>query len=78
MKLARGIRSVVAPGGLIVLSGLRESEGAKVSWAYRQQGFRLVRKRQRDIWLTLVFADPRRARAGASIAAATLLGPQPD
>lgn len=58
MKLARAIRTVTAPGGTLVLSGLRDVDGPKVEWAYRLQGFVLRERREKDHWLTLVLDKP--------------------
>lgn len=55
-KMAKQICDVVAPGGVIVLSGLLITQEVLVLSAYRQRGFHLVRHIHKDNWATLVLA----------------------
>ncbi|MBX3538834.1 MAG: 50S ribosomal protein L11 methyltransferase [Chelatococcus sp.] len=52
-RLAPSIAAVLAPGGLLVLSGLLPSDVPGVLSAYAAQGLRLMQKSQRDGWATL-------------------------
>lgn len=55
-KLAAPIGRALAPGGVVVLSGLRTVDEAMVLSAYRMQGLTLQSRIQRDQWLALVLA----------------------
>jgi ribosomal protein L11 methyltransferase len=55
VALAPAIRRHLAPGGTVILSGLLETQRARIVAAYRAQGLRLVRGYPREGWLTLVF-----------------------
>jgi ribosomal protein L11 methyltransferase len=55
VALAPTIRRHLAPGGTVILSGLLETQRARIVAAYRAQGLRLVRGYPREGWLTLVF-----------------------
>jgi ribosomal protein L11 methyltransferase len=55
-KLAAPIGRALAPGGVVVLSGLRTVDEAMVLSAYRMQGLSLQSRIQRDQWLALVLA----------------------
>lgn len=65
-RLAPDLAGVLAPGGVLVLSGLLAADGPGVLSAYRAQGLALWRKAEREGWATLVLrrggAAPRRAR----------------
>jgi ribosomal protein L11 methyltransferase len=53
VRLAPGIRQVVGPKGLIVLSGLLRRHERFVTAAYLARGFRLLRRSRREAWSTL-------------------------
>ncbi|PWR19886.1 50S ribosomal protein L11 methyltransferase [Zavarzinia compransoris] len=55
-KLARQICDVLAPGGVIILSGLLVSQEQLVLAAYRARGLHLADRIRRDGWATLVLA----------------------
>jgi ribosomal protein L11 methyltransferase len=55
IALAPAIRRHLAPGGTVILSGLLETQRARIVAAYRAQGLRIVRGYPREGWLTLVF-----------------------
>ncbi len=52
--LAQDIRSALAPGGIVILSGLLRTQERFVRAAYLSRGFRLHRRIHRDAWATLV------------------------
>ena len=56
VRLAPALSRAVAPGGTLVLSGLRREDAARIVSAYRAQGLRLVRRDPDGHWLTLTFA----------------------
>jgi ribosomal protein L11 methyltransferase len=58
VALAPAIRRRLAPGGTVILSGLLETQRARIVAAYGTQGLRLVRTYPREGWLTLVFGRP--------------------
>lgn len=60
-RLAPSIAAVLAPQGMLVLSGLLPGDVPGVLSAYAAQGLRLARKSQRDGWATL-----RLSRGGAA------------
>ncbi|BBK44245.1 ribosomal protein L11 methyltransferase [Allostella vacuolata] len=53
-RMARPIRRVLAPGGVVILSGLLHWQERQVLSAYRRQGLRLERRIAIDGWHTLV------------------------
>lgn len=53
-QLAAPIGRALAPGGVVVLSGLRTVDEAMVLSAYRMQGLYLAERVARDQWLALV------------------------
>jgi len=55
-KLARQIAAALAPGGVIVLSGLLVSQEQLVLAAYRSQGLFLIDRVRKDNWATLVLS----------------------
>lgn len=59
MQLAAPLAALMQSDATLVLSGLRVSDGPRVIAAYRLQGFRLVRRGERDDWLTLTMANGR-------------------
>ena len=54
VRLAPAMRHHLAPGGMLVLSGLLAAQEAQVLNAYRAQRFRLLRRFARDGWHTLL------------------------
>lgn len=54
IRLARPLARAVAPGGVLVLSGVIAADAAWVMAPYRAQGFRLARRFDVDGWATLV------------------------
>lgn len=58
LALAPAMRRQIAPGGRLVLSGLRLSDERAIRATYRARGFRLVRHYRMGAWVTLVFAAP--------------------
>ena len=70
-RLAAPIIAHLAPGGVVVLSGLLASQQARITAAYRNRGLVLTGRRHHGEWVTLVFSMPSRrtgkrgaARAG--------------
>ncbi|MDA0675308.1 MAG: 50S ribosomal protein L11 methyltransferase [Proteobacteria bacterium] len=55
IRMARGVRSAVSAGGWLVLSGLLETDEARIQHAYRGHGLRLSRRIRLEGWSTLVF-----------------------
>lgn len=62
LRLAPQVCRLLAPGGMLVLSGLLPGQRARVVAAYRGQGLPLLRTSVRDGWLTLVFRRRKRKR----------------
>lgn len=56
MALARPIEAVLAPGGVVVLSGLLVTQETMVLSAYRTRGLYLVERIRKDGWATLTLA----------------------
>ena len=56
VRLAPHIWRALAPGGLVILSGLLRHQQRSVAAAYLARGFRVVRRYHRDAWATLVLA----------------------
>ncbi len=54
IRLARSLSRAVAPGGILVLSGVIAADAAWVMAPYRAQGFRLARRLDVNGWATLV------------------------
>ncbi len=54
VSMARAMARSIAPGGVVILSGLLESQQNYVMHAYRKQGFRFVRRILQNGWATLV------------------------
>lgn len=59
MRLAAPIAALMDRDATLVLSGLRVTDGPRIIATYRTQGFRLVRRAERDGWLTLTLANGR-------------------
>lgn len=62
IALAPDLAAIQADGGTLLLAGLMDRQAASVAAAYRRQGYRLVERRERDNWPTLVLR--KRARQG--------------
>ncbi|WP_417677152.1 50S ribosomal protein L11 methyltransferase [Roseibium sp.] len=60
MQMAKSIGAHCAATSTLVLSGLRIEDGPRILFAYRCQGFHLVRSRQKDGWLTLTLVRGRK------------------
>jgi len=58
--LAQPMRSHLAPGAYVVLSGLLPAQETRVLAAYRAAGLRLEKRSRLEGWSTLVLRDPRR------------------
>ncbi len=58
MRLAPQIARLVAPGGLVVLSGILERQELPLRLALRRQGLRFRRSRRRDGWSTVEAGRP--------------------
>lgn len=59
MGMATGIRSLVAPGGVVVLSGLLSGQAWRVIGRYGAAGFSLRRRMDIEGWSTLVMTRRR-------------------
>jgi ribosomal protein L11 methyltransferase len=59
-SLAADFGKLAATGGLVVLAGLRQSQERSVLAAYRDRGFRLVRRIRLEGWSTMVLRAPGR------------------
>jgi ribosomal protein L11 methyltransferase len=57
-RLAPRLAPLVAPGGIVVLSGLLSHQRERVVAAYRAQGMRLTTLRNFDGWAVLVLSRP--------------------
>jgi ribosomal protein L11 methyltransferase len=64
VTLAKSVRRIVAPRGVLVLSGLLVGQAATVAATYRAQGFTLQRFDRRGQWATLTLV--RRPACAAS------------
>jgi len=58
VRLAPAIGRALAPGGLVILSGLLRHQQRYVAAAYLARGLRLASRGRRDAWATLVLARP--------------------
>lgn len=56
MLLSRDVIEALAPGGVLILSGLLTEQEAMVLGAYRMQGLSLRARRRRDGWSALVLS----------------------
>jgi ribosomal protein L11 methyltransferase len=56
VRLAAPLARVTSPGSLVILSGLLPSQAAAAIAAYRTSGFRLVRRREIDGWITMTLS----------------------
>lgn len=59
MRMAAGLSARMTRSATLVLSGLREEDGPRILFAYGTQGFHLVRRQNRDGWLTLTLVRGR-------------------
>jgi len=57
IAIAPALARRLAPGAIVVLSGLLVHQGPRVAAAYRAQGLRIMRSRAREGWLTLTLAN---------------------
>jgi len=64
MSMAKELRRVVAPGGVVVLSGILRSQAWRVTRRFNAVGFRLWRRIDRAGWTTLVMIRRRERPAG--------------
>lgn len=58
LRLARPMRSILAPGATVVLSGLLTTHAQTALMAYRAQGLMLQRRILLDEWTTLILRLP--------------------
>lgn len=59
MRMAAGLSARMTRSATLVLSGLRVEDGPRILFAYGMQGFHLVRRQNRDGWLTLTLVRGR-------------------
>lgn len=59
MRMAAGLSARMTSSATLVLSGLRVEDGPRILFAYGAQGFHLVRRQNRDGWLTLTLVRGR-------------------
>ncbi|WP_067335100.1 50S ribosomal protein L11 methyltransferase [Stappia indica] len=59
MRMAAGLSARMTSSATLVLSGLRVEDGPRILFAYNTQGFHLVRRQNRDGWLTLTLVRGR-------------------
>ena len=59
MRMAAGLSARMTSSATLVLSGLRVEDGPRILFAYGMQGFHLVRRQNRDGWLTLTLVRGR-------------------
>ncbi|MCE1236841.1 MAG: 50S ribosomal protein L11 methyltransferase [Hyphomicrobiales bacterium] len=57
-RLAGPLVPLIAPGGFLVVAGLRIGEQARLESAYRARGLRLVSRRSIKEWASLTFQKP--------------------
>lgn len=60
MQMAAGLSRRMTRKATLILSGLRVEDGPRILFAYGTQGFHLVRRQERDGWLTLTLVRGRR------------------
>lgn len=61
-RMAPGLARVLAPGGRAIVSGLLTHQERSVLAAHRRVGLRLLGRRSRDGWTTLVLGRPYRTQ----------------
>lgn len=59
VDMAPAIAAAVAPGGVLILAGLLDTQAEGVARAYRREGMRLARRRQRGDWPVLMMRKRR-------------------
>lgn len=57
-RMAGPLAPLIAPGGFLVVAGLRIGERARLEHAYRARGLRLVSRRSIKEWASLTFEKP--------------------
>lgn len=62
ISLAQGLKSILAPGGNLILSGLTNDQVRWVSAAYRNRGLVCTQISFQGNWATLVFTNPARKK----------------
>ena len=62
ISLAHSLKSILAPGGHLILSGLTRDQVRWVSAAYRNRGLVCIRKSFHGNWATLVFTNLARRK----------------
>ena len=62
ISLAQGLTSILAPGGMLILSGLTRDQIRWVSAAYRNRGLVTGQTLLLGNWATLVFTNPARQK----------------
>lgn len=58
-KMAKDLAKNLQPGGIVILSGLLQSQIAMVLSAHQKQGLKLVNKITQGHWATLILKQPR-------------------
>ncbi|PZN95037.1 MAG: 50S ribosomal protein L11 methyltransferase [Alphaproteobacteria bacterium] len=61
IDISRDVSRALAPGGVLVLAGLLQSQARRVRAAYRQHGIVPLRQHRRGEWPCLVLTRPARA-----------------
>ncbi len=61
IDISRDVSRALAPGGVLVLAGLLQSQARRVRAAYRQHGIMPLRQHRRGEWPCLVLMRPGRA-----------------
>jgi ribosomal protein L11 methyltransferase len=69
VAMAPAIRKALRRGGVAVLSGLLDHQAREVAASYRNAGFRLLRRLQRDGWTALVVVRAARPARGQTLRA---------
>ncbi|MGB9142315.1 MAG: 50S ribosomal protein L11 methyltransferase [Aestuariivirga sp.] len=70
ISLAQGLTSILAPGGMLILSGLTRDQIRWVSAAYRNRGLVTGQTLLLGNWATLVFTNPARQKGSKFFSAA--------
>ncbi len=58
LELAPDIRKSLAPGAMLVLSGLLQAQSRRIEARYYRQGFSLAKRLPLDEWMTLILKAP--------------------
>jgi len=72
MSMANDLRRILAPGGMVVLSGLLSGQARRVAMRYVSAGFVLQRRIDREGWGTLVMMRRRHLPARYALSRALL------